>query len=50
VVAARQGEALPPIEAYRLHGRYWVADGHHRIAVARALGEDSIVAYVTQVS
>ena len=50
VVAVRQGEALPPIEAYRLHGRYWVADGHHRIAVARALGEDSIVAYVTQVT
>jgi hypothetical protein len=50
VVALRQGEALPAIEAYRLHGRYWVADGHHRVAVARALGEASIAAYITEIS
>ena len=48
VVALRQGEALPPIEAYRLQGRYYVADGRHRVAVARALGEQSIAAYVTE--
>jgi ParB-like nuclease domain len=48
VVALRQGETLPPIEVYRLHGRYYVADGHHRVAVARALGEESIAAYVTE--
>ena len=49
VLALREGEALPPIEAYRLQGRYWVADGHHRVAVARALGEESIAAYVTDI-
>ena len=49
VVALLEGETLPPIEVYRLHGRYYVADGHHRIAVARALGEESIAAYVTEV-
>ena len=50
VLALREGQALPPIEAYRLHGRYWIADGHHRVAVARALGEESIAAYVTDIS
>jgi hypothetical protein len=49
VVALGQGHALPPIEAYRLRGRYWVADGQHRVAVARALGEESIAAHVTDV-
>jgi hypothetical protein len=48
VVALGQGEALVPIEAYRLQGRYYVADGQHRVAVARALGEESIAAYVTE--
>lgn len=49
LVAFHQGEALPPIEAYRLHGHYFVVDGHHRVAVARALGETSITAHVTVV-
>jgi ParB-like chromosome segregation protein Spo0J len=48
VVAVGQGEALAPIEAYRLQGRYYVADGQYRVAVARALGEESIAAYVTE--
>jgi hypothetical protein len=34
VVALRHGEALPPIEVYRLHGHYYVSDGHHRVAAA----------------
>jgi ParB/Sulfiredoxin domain len=49
VKALREGEALPPIEVCRLHGRYYVADGHHRVAAARALGEKSIAAYVTEI-
>jgi hypothetical protein len=49
LVALRQGAALPPIETYRLHGRHYVIDGHHRVAVARALGETFIAAYVTEV-
>ena len=48
--ALREGHELPPIEVYRLHGHYYVADGHHRVAAARALGETSIAAYVTDVS
>jgi hypothetical protein len=48
-IALRQGRTLPPIEVYRLHGRYYVEDGHHRIAAARALGEQFIPAYVTEI-
>jgi hypothetical protein len=46
--ALSEGRELPPIEVYRLHGRYYVSDGHHRVAAARALGETSIAAYVTE--
>jgi ParB-like nuclease domain len=49
VTALRQGATLPPIEVYRFHGRYYVSDGHHRVAAARALGQNSIAAYVTEV-
>jgi hypothetical protein len=49
VVALREGAAVPPIEVYRLHGRYYIADGHHRVAASRALGEKSIAAYVTEI-
>jgi ParB-like nuclease domain len=49
VLALREGEALPPIEVYRLHGHYYVSDGHHRVAAARALREESIAAHVTEI-
>jgi hypothetical protein len=49
VIALREGRELPPIEVYRLYGHYYVSDGHHRVAVARALGERSISAYVTEI-
>jgi ParB-like nuclease domain len=49
VFALGQGEPLPPIEVYRWRGRYYVADGQHRVAASRALGEPSITAYVTEI-
>jgi ParB-like nuclease domain len=48
-MALREGRDLPPIEVFRLHGRYYVADGRHRVAAARALGEKAITAYVTEI-
>lgn len=47
--AVRRGEELPPIEVYRVGEAHFVRDGHHRVAVARALGWTSINALVTEV-
>jgi len=43
------GRGMDPVELYRCGGGYYVVDGHHRIAVARALGERSVWATVTEV-
>jgi hypothetical protein len=48
-VAQRRGEALPPIEVYRLGNSHFVTDGHHRVSIAAATGQQYIDAYVTQV-
>lgn len=47
--AQRRGQALPPVLVYRIGELHFVRDGHHRVSVARALGYDSIDAYVTEV-
>jgi hypothetical protein len=44
--ARRRGEALPPIEVYRIGELHFVQDGHHRVSVARALGDKTIEAHV----
>ena len=50
VQAARAaGEPLPPVELVRLGDLYFVADGHHRIAAARAAGQLMIGARVLQI-
>jgi len=45
----RSGRGMDPVDLYRCGGRYYVLDGRHRIAVARALGERSILANITEV-
>ncbi len=56
--AMRKGIALPPIQVYKL-GRppvkgvlppseYYVVDGHHRVAMARKLGQDYLDAEVKE--
>jgi hypothetical protein len=47
--AMRRGEALPPIDVYRIGDLYFVRDGHHRVSVARARGLAKIDAYVTEI-
>jgi len=49
-VAGRRGAALPPISVYRVHNKHFVADGHHRVSVARALGMAAIDAEVTELA
>lgn len=47
VAGARQrGKALPPVELIQVGDVYFVQDGHHRISVARALGQQCIEAEV----
>jgi hypothetical protein len=47
--AMRRGEAMPPISVYRIGELHFVRDGHHRVSVARALGHETIDAWVTEV-
>jgi hypothetical protein len=48
-LAQRRGEAVPPIDVYRVGDLHFVNDGHHRVSVAYALGLETIDAYVTEV-
>jgi hypothetical protein len=48
-LAVRKGEDLPPVELYRVGDVHFVRDGHHRVAVLRALGRDVVAARVTLV-
>ena len=45
----RSGRGMDPVELYRCGGQYYVLDGHHRVAVARALGDLRVLANVTEV-
>jgi hypothetical protein len=47
--AMRRGEAMPPVDLYKVGEAYFVKDGHHRVSVARALGHDVIDARVVEV-
>jgi hypothetical protein len=48
-LAQRKGQAMPPIDVYRIGDVHFVKDGHHRVSVARAFGQTDISAYVTEV-
>jgi len=41
------GQALPPIELIQVGETYYVQDGHHRVSIARVLGQRDIDAVVT---
>ena len=58
--AMREGKVLPPIEVYKAKlprqvgdrpapvTEYYVVDGHHRVAMARKLGQDYLDAHVVE--
>jgi hypothetical protein len=48
-VAERDGAVIPPIEVYRVGDLHFVRDGHHRVSVALAAGQEMIDADVTEV-
>jgi hypothetical protein len=43
------GEELPPVQLYKLGDLYFVRDGHHRVSVAREMGQEFIDAEVVEV-
>jgi len=45
--ARRRGMPLPPVDLVQVGNLYFVQDGHHRVSVARALGQPDIEAKVT---
>ena len=49
-LANRRGTAVPPISVFRVGGRYYVDDGHHRVSVANALGMAAIDAEGTELA
>ena len=46
-MAQQGGTPLPPVELIQVGDVYFVRDGHHRISVARAMGQAFIDAQVT---
>jgi hypothetical protein len=44
--AVQRGD-IPPIVVYELEGRYFLVDGHHRVAVAKQLGIEYVDAEIT---
>jgi hypothetical protein len=47
IAAAReQGAVLPPVSLVQVGDEYFVSDGHHRISVAKAFGQETIEARV----
>ena len=38
-----------PIEVYRVGGLHFVSDGHHRVSIAAAMGQQTIEAHVTEI-
>ena len=48
-LARRRGETMPPIDVYRVGDMHFVRDGHHRVSVARSMGDTTIEARVREV-
>jgi hypothetical protein len=46
-LALLEDKVLPPLELIRIGDEYFVRDGHHRISVARSLGQSSIEAQIS---
>jgi hypothetical protein len=43
-----RGGSLPPIAVYKVDDYYYVIDGHHRVAIAKAIKQEFIDAEVTE--
>ncbi|MEO9137962.1 MAG: chromosome partitioning protein ParB, partial [Jatrophihabitans sp.] len=48
-LAQARGESVPPIDVFRIGDLHFVKDGHHRVSIAVATGQQVIDAYVIEV-
>lgn len=46
--AMREGHPLPPVKLYQIKDEFYVLDGNHRIAAAKELGHDEILAHIVE--
>ena len=46
--AMRMGTVLPPIKLYQIKDQYYVVDGNHRVAAAKQLNHDEILANILE--
>lgn len=46
--AMRTGHPLPPVKLYQIKDEYYVLDGNHRVAAAKHLGHDEILATIVE--
>ena len=46
--AMRQGRNLGPVKLYQIKNDFFVLDGNHRIAAAKELGQDEILAHIVE--
>jgi len=44
----RAGQKIPPVRLYQIKDDYYVVDGNHRIAAAKELGHDEILAEIVE--
>ena len=46
--ALREGRSLPPVKLYQIKDKFYVMDGNHRIAAAKELKHDDILATILE--
>ncbi len=46
--AMERGKSIPPVKLYQIKNQYYVLDGNHRVAAAKALGRENIRAQILE--
>jgi len=46
--AMREGHPLPPVKLYQIKDDFYILDGNHRIAAAKELGHDEVLAHIVE--
>ncbi len=46
--AMREGHPMPPVKLFQIKNDFYILDGNHRIAAAKELGHDEILAHIVE--